>query len=314
MQMATKRTLSLSALQQILAYLFDDRPHKLAKPFAHWLTTSKPFALFAQTYQQKIRKKVRMAQEAEEIHNLYCELRTAYLLLQEPKFAVEYEPYGKQYGRSADFAVTYRTHTAFHVEVTRLRLSHQEQLAEQEGAVGGKLQAAEPEADASPQPLEANCQPLTASRRQLDAVNDEPAESADFLRRYESRRLADVVCDKLGQLSPSTPNVLWMWMQSRLMQEIEIEQLLPALKRRIEQRDADLLARYGLRNPAEFFRNYQRLSVVLVQSLPAQAADKHPLVWNNNDARHPLPAKVKMILGSLIAADNSPEFMTGDLG
>jgi hypothetical protein len=305
MQMATKRTLPLAALQQTLAYLFDDRPHELANPFEHWLTTSKPFALFAQTYQQKIRKKVRMAQEAEEIYNLYCEVRTAYLLLQEPKFAVEYEPYTKQYGRSADFAVTYRTHTTFHVEVTRLRLSHQEQpLAEREGVGGRKLQAAEPEADASPQPLEAN-------RRQLAEVNDGPAESADFLQRYESRRLADVVCDKLGQLSPSTPNVLWMWVQSKVMQELDIAQLLPALKRRIEQRDADLLARYGLRNPAEFIRNYQRLSVILVQSLLAQEVDKHPVVWNNNDAKYPLPNKVRMILGSLIATDNSPEPISG---
>jgi hypothetical protein len=274
--MATKRTLPLSALQQTLIYLFDDQPHALAGPFAHWLTTSKPFATFALTHQQKIRKKVRMAQAGEETQNLYCELYTAYLLLQEPKFAVEYEPYAIQQGRSPDFAVTYRTHTVFHVEVTRLRLSAQEQ----------QLRAQETATESSAG--ENGAETLGAHADQEDR--------AAFVRRNESRRWADVVCDKLGQLAPNTPNVLWMWVQSQAMQEIEIEQLMPVLKRRIEQRDVDLLARYGLRNPADFMRQYQRLSVILVQNLHTPGAD--PLVWTNNDARYPLPAKVRDILAT----------------
>jgi hypothetical protein len=273
--MATKRTLPVAALQQHLTYLFDDRPHVLSRPLKHWLTTSKPFALFSQTYQPKIRKKVQTIQGAQEAHGVYCELRTAYLLLQEPKFAIEYEPYGKQHGRSPDFAVTYRTRMTFHVEVTCLRASQQEQ---QLGA------------------------------RERDEENNTLEGSTAFIRRYQSRRLADVVCSKLGQLSPSTPNVLFMWVQSELMHEIDIEQVMTTLKWRAEQRDANLLSRYGFRNPADFIRHYQRLSVILVQSLEAQEADKKPLVWHNNDVRYPLPSKVKDILCSLITTDKSQTF------
>lgn len=260
--MATKRTLPRAALQQLLAYLFDERPHDLATPVEYWLTSSKSFASFAQTYQQKIRKKVRTAQGAEEIHNLYCELRTAYLLLQERKFAVEYEPYTKQFGRSPDFGVTYRTNTPFHVEVTRLRAA----------SLGSQL-----------------------GERAVD---------------YEGRRLVDTVCEKLGQLLSNTPNVLWVWMQSPVMQEIAVDQLLLGLKRRVEQRDVEMLARYGFRNPADFIRHYQRLSVLLIQDARAQAGAA-PVVWHNNDARYPLPARLRTTLHSLITADTSPHFVPG---
>ncbi len=276
--MSTKRTLPLSALQQYLAELFDDRPHALSRPFTHWLTSSKPFPTFAQTYRQKIRKKVRVAQGTEEIYDLYCELRTAYLLLQEPKFAVEYELHGNRQGRSPDFTVTYRTHTPFHVEVTRLRMSQQERQLYGQGAA--------------------------AERHDL-------AENAAFLRLNESRRLTDVVCDKLGQLLPGAPNVLSIWVQSKVVQEIDVEQLMSALTRRVEAKDADLLARHGFRNPADFIRNYRRLSIVLVQSLQTQASDQTPLVWINREAKHPLPAKVADLLGSLIMMDQSLDFSAG---
>lgn len=272
----TKRTLPLAALQQLLAYLFDERPHDLATPVEYWLTSSKSFASFAQTYQQKIRKKVRTAQDAEEIHNLYCELRTAYLLLQERKFAVEYEPYTKQFGRSPDFGVTYRTNTPFHVEVTRLRASSLvEQLAGQ--ATDG---------------------------------DQDSEDTAAIIRRYEGRRLADTVCGKLGQLLSNTPNILWVWVQSPVMLELEVDHLLLGMKRRAEQRDMEMLARYGFRNPADFIHHYQRLSVMLIQNSYAQAGAS-PLAWHNKDARYPLPAKVRTTLHSLITADRSPHFAPG---
>lgn len=247
--MTTKPIGSESAVKQMLALLTDDGPPDLSVPLAFWLATSKAFFQFAQSYLPKIRKKARLARDAEERYNLYCELRTAYLLLQEPKFTVEYEPYRKEQGRSPDFAVSYRTHLALHVEVTRLRHL--------------------------------------------------PDAAAD-------RRLVDVVCDKVGQLASSTPNVLWVWGEQTLAQEVDLAQLLPDLKRRVEQRDAGLLARHNLRVPADFLRNYQRLSVVVVQSV--QGAENHAQVWANPAAKLPLPAKLRSRLGTLIAADPSPDF------
>jgi hypothetical protein len=276
--MTVKRTLPASAMQQTLAYLFDERPHALTRPVEHWLATSKPFVAFVQTYQPKIRKKVRMGQDAEQLHSLYCELRTAYLLLQEPRFAVAYEPFPKQQGRSPDFAVTYRTHTTFHVEVTRLRPTSEEPIS-------GATEAAE--------------------------ANDGPVDGTTASRRTVSRRLVDVICEKLGQLSPSTPNVLFVWVQNMDMLEMDIEQLLADLKGRAEQRDAALLARYGFRNPAEFVRHFQRLSVVMVQSLQASAAATSSRVWINRTARYPLPAKLISRLSTLVTKDPSQGFAAG---
>ncbi len=266
---------NLTAASQLLLDLFDGRPNALSQPFAQWLTTSKPFAAFAQRYQAKIRKKVRLSRDVEETYNLYCELRTAYLLLQEPKLAVVYEPNGKEPGRSADFAVTFRTRTTFHVEVTRLRTSQPEQqLYQREGA-----------ADASGS-----------------------ADSTGFVRRYESRRLTDVVCDKFAQLSPATPNILWVWSESRVIHELDVGQVMLDLKRRAEQRDAGLFSRYGYGKPADLIRYYQRVSAILVQSLHAQGPHRSPLWWQNNDARHPIPPRVVNLLRALITADTSPVF------
>ncbi|MEZ4635686.1 MAG: hypothetical protein R2856_12110 [Caldilineaceae bacterium] len=118
---------ALAATHQLLDSLWDGQPTPLSIPLTDWVTRSKSFFSFAQTNQGKIRKKIRICRTLEETYNLYCELRTAYLLLQEPKFALAYEPAVKEKGRSADFAVTFRTHTPFHVEVTRLTVSQLEQ-------------------------------------------------------------------------------------------------------------------------------------------------------------------------------------------
>ncbi len=268
--------------QLLLDNLFDGQPNALAKPFAQWVTTSKPFTAFAQSYQSKIRKKVKMSRDEEETYNLYCELRTAYLLLQEPKFAVAYEPYTKEQGRSADFAVTFRTHTEFNVEVTRLRRSQQEQQLT-------------PREDAT-------CE------RGIE-------EQENFIRHIQSRRLVDVVCDKFEQLSAGTPNILWIWSESRVMHELDIGQMMLGLKQRVEQRDDALFSRYHFSKPADFIRFYQRLSAILVQSLHEQGSNRSPLGWQNslwwqnNDARHPLPSKVSNLLRSLITTDASHPFI-----
>jgi hypothetical protein len=269
------------AAGQLLLDLFDDQPTALYKPFEEWVATSKAFAAFAQKYQRKIRKKIRMSRDVDETYNLYCELHTAYILLQEPKLAVAYEPYGQEHGRSADFSVTFRTNMTFHVEVTRLRTSQQEQqLYQQEGAT---------------------------SEFGME-------EQLGFIRRYESRRLADVACDKFEQLSPNSSNLLWVWGESRVIHEIDVGQVMLDLKRRAEQRDAALFASYGFGKPADFIRHYQRLSAIVVQSLHEQEPNNSPLWWQNNDTRHPLPLKVTTLVRSLIAADTSQIFTDPHLG
>jgi hypothetical protein len=266
---------TLAVVRQLLHDLFGGQPTPLSRPFAHWVTTSKPFLAFAQTYLGKIRKKVRTCQNLEETCNLYCELRTAYLLLQGPKFALNYEPAGKEQRRSADFAVTFRTHTTFHVEVTRLSVSQQEQQFH-----------------------------ASAGSAEVSTL----AEQTDLIRRHESRRLADVVCDKIEQLSPGSPNVLWIWGESSVIHEFDVGQVMLGLKHSVEQRDAALFSRYGYEKPADFIRVYQRLSAMLIQSLSEQGTQPSFIWWQNKDIRHPLPSKVTDLLRSCILSDSSQAF------
>lgn len=261
---------------------------ELLQPFAQWVTLSKPFLAFAQTYRSKIRKKLRMCRDVEEARNLDCELRTAYLLLQAPRFVVAYEPYTKGRGRSADLAVTFRTHTTFHVEVTRLRASPSEP-PHHAHAIQTTLPASIPQ---EPPPQE-------------DSAGEE-LDLATWTHRYASRRLADLVCDKVEQLATDTPNLLWVWNESPAVQALDLAQALQALKRGVEQRDPALNARYGFTKPADFLHQYQRLSALVIQSFrtladdpasaPPTSAAPTPtqpvLWWANPDARHPLPSAI----------------------
>jgi hypothetical protein len=98
--------------------------HDAGDPFADeliaWLTTSPRFRAFATTYRPKIHKKVRSAPEPEALRDVRAELLAAHRLLADPRFTVAYEAHGS--GRTGpDLSVTYRTTTAFDLEVTRLR-------------------------------------------------------------------------------------------------------------------------------------------------------------------------------------------------
>ena len=85
-----------------------------------WLASSPRFRTFATTYRPKIHKKVRSASGAEALRDVRAELLAAHRLLADSRFTVAYEAHGS--GRTGpDFSVTYRTTTAFDLEVTRLR-------------------------------------------------------------------------------------------------------------------------------------------------------------------------------------------------
>ena len=105
----------------LLSYIFTNTRLPLAVQFAHWIEASPRFRMFAETYRDKIRKKVRGITEAEGYRDLQAELATAYFLVLERRFVVEYEKYGTGKQRGPDFSVTYKTHIRFDAEVTRLR-------------------------------------------------------------------------------------------------------------------------------------------------------------------------------------------------
>jgi hypothetical protein len=105
----------------LVTYIFANTRSALAMQFAQWVQSSPRFRTFAETYRDKIRKKVRGIAEVEGYGDLQAELATAYFLVPERRFMVEYEKYGVGKQKGSDFSVTYKTHTRFDVEVTRLR-------------------------------------------------------------------------------------------------------------------------------------------------------------------------------------------------
>ncbi len=106
---------------ELLTFLFDGQSHLLAELMGMWLASSRRFTAFVTTYQTKIRKKIRIAQEPESLRDLQLELETAYLLLREKSLNVAHETQHPREGRSPDFAVSFTTSLELMVEVTRLR-------------------------------------------------------------------------------------------------------------------------------------------------------------------------------------------------
>lgn len=127
--------------EELLTHLFDGKAHILIPPMQRWLSASRPFTAFVKTFQDKIRKKIRVTQDPETILDLHLELETAYLLLQERALNVSYEPQLAEKMRSPDFAVTFTTSNTFMLEVTRLRTNSRpsEDLSSGPGAIGDRL-------------------------------------------------------------------------------------------------------------------------------------------------------------------------------
>jgi hypothetical protein len=109
------------AAEDLLLYVLPTPEHQLAAPLGVWLHTSRPFAAFAATYRDKIRKKIRSARDEAALLDLRSELEIAFLLLQEPRFTMIYEPAGQGKTRGPDFAVTFKGANTFNIEVTRMR-------------------------------------------------------------------------------------------------------------------------------------------------------------------------------------------------
>jgi hypothetical protein len=109
-------------IDELTAFLFGSRDSSLAAEIGPWLFASPRFRAFAETYRDKIRKKARAPRDDEGLRDLAFELAIALRLVEDRRFAVEYESYGVD-RRAPDFRVTFRTRLRLNVEVRRLRRS-----------------------------------------------------------------------------------------------------------------------------------------------------------------------------------------------
>lgn len=228
-------------IDELLTTLLDGQSsHPLARTIATWLTSSRRFTAFVNTYQTKIRKKLRVAKDPEHQRDLQLELETAYLLLRERSLNVEYESQPPERGRNPDFAVSFTTSFVFMVEVTRLR--------------------------------------------------------AALLIPQVDERFTDMLCNKLGQLLPQRSNLLLIGVEAPfLVTHEDLHTTMLHLQQRAENNDPTAVQRHGFRDQADFFHHYQRLSALLVRGMPLQA-NEPVVLWDNPQAKYPLPAKVRTAL------------------
>ena len=108
-------------------------------------------------------------------------------------------------------------------------------------------------------------------------------------------RVADTMCDKLGQLLPQRSNVLVVGVEALDLVPGDLGAAILHTQQRAERNDVAFLQRHRLHNRADFFHHYQRLSEVLVRGACEQ--DAEPMIaWINPQANHPLPSKVRTAL------------------
>jgi hypothetical protein len=225
----------------MLPYLLDSRPHLLTPHLKTWLESPR-YAAFAETYRDKIRKKIRLARDRESILDLRAELEVPYHLLNDRRLSVAYEPYASLPGRGPDYAVIFRTNLVFNLEVARLR-------------------------------------------PQQDANTDAAALKIE-------ERLLRLLLDKLGQMHPNMSNLLAVHVPDELA--IDLPALLQALKVMADRKDPAFYAAARYATPAAFYRDFTRLSAVLLWPAPSQ-------LWVNKQSRPPLPDKVLRLVVELLS-------------
>jgi hypothetical protein len=104
-------------IERLVADLTTDA---LGDELGAWLATLPRFRTFAVAHRDKVRKKLRLATEADALLDVRAELLVARLLLADRHVELAFEPGGSDRG-GPDFAVTYRRTLAFNLEVTRPR-------------------------------------------------------------------------------------------------------------------------------------------------------------------------------------------------
>jgi hypothetical protein len=267
---------SHQTVHELLSYIFGDTTDFLTTQFADWALTSRRFRAFALTYRDKIRKKIRGTRDPEGLRDLLFELETAYFLLQERMFSVEYEKFGTGKQRTPDFSVTYRSNIVFNAEVKRLRAASQDHEA-------GALPPAE-------LALPADMSPPAVRPGSTHILHQETA-GAGAVEGRESGKLTNTVCNKVGQMPPGMINILVIAPDGDGVDELDVAQTMKSLKGRAERKDDLFFARRGCVGAREFIKQYQQLSGILLRR-----PGERPQLWVNAQAKHPIPVEIRTIL------------------
>ncbi len=125
------------------------------------------------------------------------------------------------------------------------------------------------------------------------------AEEGDFngqnLLRKEERFLR-ILLYKLGQMQSGMRNLLVIHMQRELVRLIDVNRLMQGIKTRVEGKDPAFYAVSRYTSPAAFYKDFLRLSGILVWST-------EPQLWVNKQARPALAMEVLRLVSALASSD-----------
>lgn len=108
-------------------------------------------------------------------------------------------------------------------------------------------------------------------------------------------RFVGMLGSKLGQMLPQRSNLLLVGVEAARLTQADLQTLMIRVQQRAEGNDTAILQRNGFRDRSDFFQHYQRLSAILVRGIPLHAGEP-VVIWDNPQAKSPLPAKVRTLL------------------
>lgn len=120
-----------------------------------------------------------------------------------------------------------------------------------------------------------------------------------------SAKLMAVLCDKVGQMPPGIPNLLWLVAQSqqaenqavdRELSEADLARAAATLRQLAERKVEDYFTRRGFTSAAGFLKQYRQLSGIVL------CPSGESMVWLNPLARHKAPPEIVMAIQRLLTA------------
>lgn len=256
--------------------IFDDPAHPLAAPLATWATDAPRLATFLVAQRDKIRKKARGARDPEALGDLLLELAVARDLHRGHLGTVGYEILLPGRTRVPDFALTLPNGTLAIVEVTRMRPS---------GTTSTDAESTE------------SVEVVGVSA--IAAVELGESVSAEMLPANLAARLTVLLCNKLSQLVPNTPNLLVVGVPPAWLPALDVAETLRDLLARAERRDMTPREQHPFRAPGDFFRYYRNLSALHIRPWPPAAPAPPMTLWLNRQATKPLPPKLRATFAAL---------------
>jgi hypothetical protein len=124
-------------------------------------------------------------------------------------------------------------------------------------------------------------------------------EESDLPRKEE--RFLRILLYKLGQMQPGMPNLLVIHTRKELARSINLGRLMQEIKTRVEGKDPSFYDISHYTSPAAFYKDFLRLSGILLWAAPPEAQ-----LWVNKQARPALAAEVLRLVSSLSSSTSLP--------